>query len=215
MTIFKDIADSLDKLNDETVDLVKKALEEGEDPMKILEQGVIDGVQRCGDKFSKQEYFVPELIVAGELAQNCLKLIKPHLSIEKAPIKSTVVMATVQGDIHELGKNLVALMLELAGFQVIDLGVDVPPMTIIDKAIENDASVIALSSLMVTTMPAQKELMVYLKDRGLKELFKVIIGGAPTTQNWADRIGAEGWAEDAQQAVEVVTRLTSKGDEKR
>jgi methylmalonyl-CoA mutase cobalamin-binding domain/chain len=215
MTILKEIADSLEKLKDETVDLVKKALEEGEDPMKILEQGVVDGVLRCGDKFTKQEYFVPELIVAGELAQDCLKLIKPNLSIEKTPIKSTVVMATVQGDIHELGKNLVALMLELAGFRVIDLGVDVPPMTIIDKAVENDAGVIALSSLMVTTMPAQEELMVYLKDRGMRERFKIIVGGAPVTPKWADRIGADGWAEDAHQAVEVVTRLTLKGARER
>ena len=211
MSIFEDIADSLDKLRDETIDLVKAALDKGEDPLEIINQGIVPGVQRCGDKFTKQEYFVPELIVAGDLAKDCLKLAKPLISLDKVPTKAKVVIATVQGDIHELGKNLVALLLEMAGFIVIDLGVDVPPMTIIEKADENEAKVIGLSSLMVTTMPAQQEVIVYLKDTGMRERFKVILGGAPTTQDWADRIGADGWAEDAQQAVDLVAKLTSEG----
>ena len=211
MSIFEDIADSLEKLRDETIDIVKAALDKGEDPLEIINQGIVVGVQRCGDKFTKQEYFVPELIVAGDLAKDCLKLAKPLISLDKAPTKAKVVIATVQGDVHELGKNLVALLLEMAGFIVIDLGVDVPPMTIIEKADENEAKVIGLSSLMVTTMPAQKEVIVYLQDSGMRERFKVILGGAPTTQDWADRIGADGWAEDAQQAVDLVAKLTSEG----
>lgn len=211
MTVIEDIADSLDQLNDGTVDLVRRALAQGEDPLEIIDQGIIVGMRRCGDKLSAYEYGVPELMVAGELAQDCIRLVKPHLSSDRASSKSKVVIATVQGDIHELGKNLVALLLELAGHEVMDLGVDVAPMTIIDKAEQSGAQIIALSSLMVTTMAAQEEVITYLSDLGKRDRFRVIIGGAPTTQEWADKIGADGWAEDAQQAVELLARLEPKG----
>jgi 5-methyltetrahydrofolate--homocysteine methyltransferase len=207
MTILDQIAESLDRLDEGTIDLVRSALARGEDPLLIIDRGIVAGIRSCGDKLTAYEYGVPELLVAGELAQECIKVVRPYLDAGKAPAKATVVIATVQGDIHELGKNLVALLLELAGFTVVDLGVDVAPMTIIDKAEETGASVIALSSLMVTTMPAQKEVLIYLRDTGKRERFHVIVGGAPTTQNWADSIGADGWAVDAQATVELVQGL--------
>jgi len=212
MSIFEAVAEALDRLDEGTVGLVQEALDRGEDPLEIIDRGIVAGIRSCGDKLAAYEYGVPELLVAGELAQECIKVVRPYLDPSKAAAKATVVIATVQGDIHELGKNLVALLLELAGFAIVDLGVDVAPMTIIDKAEEAGASVIALSSLMVTTMPAQQEAITYLEDTGKRERFRVIVGGAPTSQSWADSIGADGWAADAQAAVALVEDLCGSGE---
>jgi len=209
--ILTDIADSLDRLDETTVDLVRAALAQGEDPVAIIQQGIVAGIRRCGEKLAAYEYGVPELMVAGEMAQECIEVVRPHLGAAGTPSKATVVMASVQGDIHELGKNLVALLLELEGYRVVDLGVDVPPMTIIDKAVDAGAEVIGLSSLMVTTMPAQQELITYLRDTGLRERFLVVVGGAPVSQEWADSIGADGWAPDGLTAVRLVERLVAGG----
>jgi methanogenic corrinoid protein MtbC1 len=206
-TILEKIAESLGQVDEETPDLVKKALADGEDPLSIIERGVVVGIRVCGQKLADYEYGIPELLVAGEIAQQCISLVKPHLPKDQSASKWKVVIATVQGDIHELGKNLVSLLLELDGREVVDLGVDVDPMTIIDRAQQTGSKVIALSSLMVTTMPAQRELLAYLDDLGKRDEFLVIVGGAPTTQEWADEIGADGWAEDAQGAVDLLVRL--------
>ena len=214
MTIFERIAASIDQLRDDTVDLVEKALDQGEDPLDIINRGIIIGMRTCGDKLSSYEYGVPELMVAGDLAQECMRLVKPHISADRAADRSKVIIATVQGDIHELGKNLVALLLELAGHEVVDLGVDIGPMAIIDRAEQDGARTIALSSLMVTTMPAQRELITYLSDLGKRDRFRVVVGGAPTSQEWADKIGADGWAADAQQAVELLARLERGTDDR-
>jgi methylmalonyl-CoA mutase cobalamin-binding domain/chain len=212
MSIFEEIAAALDRLDEGTVGLVREALDRGEDPLEIIDRGIVAGIRSCGDKLAAYEYGVPELLVAGEMAQECIKVVRPYLDPGRAAAKATVLIATVQGDVHELGKNLVALLLELAGFSVVDLGVDVAPTAIIDKAEETGAAVIALSSLMVTTMPAQQEVITYLKDTGKRGLFRVIIGGAPTSQAWADSIGADGWAADAQAAVELVEDLCRSGE---
>ena len=206
-TILEKIAESLGQLEEGTPNLVETALAEGEDPLGVIERGVVVGMRVCGQRLADYEYGIPELLVAGEIAQQCISLVKPHLPSDHSSSKWRVVIATVQGDIHELGKNLVSLLLELDGREVVDLGVDVDPMTIIDKAQQTGSKVIALSSLMVTTMPAQRELLTYLDDMGKREEFLVIVGGAPTTQEWADEIGADGWAEDAQGAVDLLARL--------
>ena len=201
------IADALDRLDPETVDLVREALDQGEPPLAVIEQGIVAGIRRCGDKLSAYEYGVPELLVAGELAQECVKVVRPFLGPGDVAKKATVVLATVQGDIHELGKNLVALLLELSGYGVVDLGVDVAPMAIVEKAEAVRAQAIGLSSLMVTTMPAQQEVITYLKDLGVREQYLVLVGGAPTSPEWADSIGADGWAPDAQTTVQVLDGL--------
>jgi methylmalonyl-CoA mutase cobalamin-binding domain/chain len=207
--VLEEVADALEELREDTVDVVQRALEHGADPLAIVERGIVLGIQRCGDKLAAYEYGVPELMVAGEIAEECIAVVRPHLSPEQAQGKGTVVIATVQGDIHELGKNLVALFLELAGYRVTDLGVDASPMAIIEAAAKAGADVIGLSSLMVTTMPAQQEVLTYLRDLGKREEFKVMIGGAPTTAEWAAKIGADGWAPDAQSAVRLVDRLVA------
>jgi methylmalonyl-CoA mutase cobalamin-binding domain/chain len=206
-TSIAQVADAIDRLDEEAIKLVAQALAAGEDPLALIESGIVTGVRKCGDKLAAYEYGVPELLVAGEIAQECVKVVRPYLDPARAASKATVVLASVQGDIHELGKNLVALLLELAGFSVVDLGVDVPPMAIIDAAEQRSASVIALSSLMVTTMAAQREVITYLRDTGKRDRFRVVIGGAPTTQEWAESIGADGWAPDAHAAVKLVERL--------
>jgi 5-methyltetrahydrofolate--homocysteine methyltransferase len=209
MSIFDEILQSVLELkSQETLDLVEQALDEGRDPVRILNEGVVPGVRQAGVKFENQEYFLPELMMVADLAEQCTALIKPHLSRDEKG-QATVLIATVQGDLHDLGKNLVALLLEMSGFAVIDLGVDVPTMDILDKAEANDVDVIALSALMATTLPVQQEVLSYLRDAGVRERYQVIIGGAPTTDDWAQAIGADGWAEDAPGAVRLVENLTS------
>ena len=205
------IADALERLDDTTVDLVRDALAGGGDPLAVIQQGIVVGIRRCGEKLAEYEYGVPELMVAGEIARDCIEVVRPHLDTAGTASKATVVVASVQGDVHELGKNLVALLLELEGYRVVDLGVDVPPMTIIDKAMEVGAALIGLSSLMVTTMPAQQELITYPRDTGLRDRFRVVVGGAPVSQEWADSIDADGWAPDALSAVRLVERLLAGG----
>lgn len=206
--LFDGIADALDRLDEEAAPRrVLEALEHGAEPLEIIDQGIIVGVRRCGEKLAAYEYGVPELLVAGDIAEQCVRLVRPHLHAGQSASKGTIVIATVQGDIHELGKNLVAFMLELSGYRVVDLGVDASPMAILQAAEKEQAQLIALSSLMVTTMPAQQELITLLRDAGKRDRYRVIIGGAPTNQAWADKIGADGWAGDAQDAVRMVECL--------
>jgi 5-methyltetrahydrofolate--homocysteine methyltransferase len=201
------IADALERLDPDTLRLVRDALEQGEAPLAVIERGIVVGINRCGDRLTAYEYGVPELLVAGELAQECVNVVRPFLEPGSVAKKATVVLATVQGDIHELGKNLVALLLDLSGYEVVDLGVDVAPMAIIERAEAAGADVIGLSSLMVTTMPAQQEVITYLKDLGVREDYLVLVGGAPTSQEWADSIGADGWAPDARTTVQMMEGL--------
>jgi len=205
----KEIAESIAKLeSDKAIEFVKNAIAQGKDPVEITNKGIVAGIKIIGDLFEKEEYFLPELIMGADIAKECIEILVPYMPSKKEGNKK-ILFASVQGDLHDLGKNLVALMCEMAGFVVIDLGIDVPSTTIIAKAIENKVNVIALSALMVTTMPVQREVIAYLEDAGIRSQYKVIIGGAPTTQDWANKIKADGWAEDAARAVKVIEGLIS------
>ncbi len=204
----QEIADAVEKLEeDKAVSLVTNALKEGSDPLEILQEGIVKGLRAVGDKFEKGDYFLLELQEGGDMADRLIPLVMEKMSPEQAQTKATVVMATVKGDLHDIGKNLVSLQLSLNGYKVHDLGINVPTMDIINKAKEVDADVIALSSLLMVTMPYQAEVMRYLGEMGLRDQFKVIIGGGPTTQEFADQIGADGWAPDAVKAVGVVDNM--------
>ncbi len=192
--------------------LARQALEQGIDPMTALNQGFVPGVNYVGEQFAAGEMFLPELVVAGEAMKAAVAVLEPEFARRGASreILGRVVIGTIEGDIHEIGKTLVATMLSASGFEVHDLGVDVPVMKFIEKAREVDADIIGISALLTTTMTRQKDVIEALEDSGLRARVKVMVGGAPVTQGWADEIGADGYSEDAVGSVNVARQLMGK-----
>jgi corrinoid protein of di/trimethylamine methyltransferase len=198
---------------DVTVSTTKEALAAGIEPMSIIREGLMPGMEVVGEKFSSGEYFLPDLIIAADGMQQAMELLEPELKLRQQTLESagTVVIGTVKGDIHEIGKSLVATMLSANGFKVIDLGVDVPTQKFVDKVKEIGADMVGLSALLTTTMTVQREVIQALTLAGIREKVKVIVGGAPVTRGWAKEIGADGFAEDAMGAVAVAKQLMGKG----
>lgn len=196
--IFEGILDGNAKL---VVEEVQKALDAGIGPAEILSQGMIAAMGEVGRLFEEGEYFVPEMLIAARAMQKGLEVLKPFLTDADVQSPGKVAIGTVKGDLHDIGKNLVAMMLEGAAFEVIDLGTDVSPERFIQAVRENGAQIIAMSALLTTTMPNMKNTIEALKEAGLRDKVKVMIGGAPVTQTYADQIGADGFAEDASRAV--------------
>ena len=189
---------------------VQKALDDGLSPAEILNQGMIEAMGEVGSLFEEGEYFVPEMLIAARAMQKGLEILKPHLTEVDVKSPGKVAIGTVKGDLHDIGKNLVAMMLEGAAFEVIDLGTDVSPERFIQAVKENGAQIVAMSALLTTTMPNMKNTIEALKEAGLREQVKVMIGGAPVTQSYADQIGADGFAEDASRAVAKAKNLLAE-----
>ncbi len=187
--------------------LVKAALEIDTAPEIVLDQGLIPGMSVVGDRFRDGEIFLPEVLIAARAMHAGLDILKPLLAASDAPRRGRVVIGTVRGDLHDIGKNLVAIMLEGAGFDVIDLGTDVAPDAFIDTAEAEGASVIAMSALLTTTMTEMQKVVNRLHERHLSTAHCTIVGGAPLTAAFAEKIGADAWAADAPSAVEEVVRL--------
>jgi corrinoid protein of di/trimethylamine methyltransferase len=185
--------------------LTQAEIDAGTDIETILNEGLISAMDDVGKKFSEGELFVPEMLMAAQAMKAGLAILKPHLASDSAANKGTVVIGTVKGDLHDIGKNLVAMMMEGAGFNVIDLGVDVDADKFVAAAKEHDANLVALSALLTTTMPAMEATVNAVKEAGLS--VKTIIGGAPVTQAYADQIGADGYSDDAPGAVELARSL--------
>lgn len=187
----------------------KEALEKKMDLNEVIEKGYVLGIQKAGDLWEKGEYFLPELISSAECMKSAMNILQPE--IEKAQIqtqsKGKVVIGTVEGDIHDIGKNLVSSMLSANGFEVYDLGADVKLEQFIEKAKEVDADFICLSALLTTTMLGQKKVVEILKEKGLSNRIKILVGGAPVNQKWADDIGADGYGENAMVAVKVAQQI--------
>ena len=194
---------------DETVALTEQALAAGLEPMKIVDEGLVPGMNVVGDKFQCGEYFLPHLIIAANGMQQALKVLEPELNAREQAVetKGTLVIGSVAGDIHEIGKSLVGTIFSANGFQVYDLGVDVPTETFVAKVQETGADLLGLSALLTTTMTVQREIIDALEEAGIRDQVKVILGGAPVSQEWADTIGADGYAEDAVGAVELAKGL--------
>jgi corrinoid protein of di/trimethylamine methyltransferase len=192
-----------------TVELTRQALAAGLEPMVIIREGLMPGMNRVGEYFATGEYFLPDLIIAADGMQQAMTLLEPELAKRQQRIESagTVVIGTVKGDIHEIGKSLVATMLSANGFKVHDLGVDVKPETFIAKVQETGAQLLGLSALLTTTMVAQREVIQALESAGLRSQVKVMVGGAPVTHSWSKEIGADAYAEDAMSAVQVARQL--------
>jgi len=191
------------------VALTRKALESGLQPLEIINQGLVAGMNIAGEKFARGEFFLPHLLIAAKGMQAAMELLEPELGARKQVHEAvgTVVIGTVQGDIHEIGKSLVGTMLSANGFKVFDLGVDVPSEDFVAKARETGADILGLSALLTTTMIGQREVIENLVQAGIRDQVKVIVGGAPVSQAWADEIGADAYAENAMDAVEVARRV--------
>ncbi len=202
----KDIAEAvvvMDRVK--VVELVKTEIAAGTEIDEILNAGLIDAMDIVGQKFSDGSLFVPEMLMAAKAMKAGLEELKPHLSAGAAVSRGTVIIGTVKGDLHDIGKNLVALMMEGAGMDVVDLGVDIDAEKFVKAAIEHNAGVVALSALLTTTMPTMETIVAAIKEAGIA--VKTIIGGAPVTAAFADQIGADGFSADAPGAVELTRKL--------
>ncbi len=208
MGLLEDISKAVEELEKGTaLSLVKKALDEGVNPPDIINSGIVPGLRGVGKKFEQEEYFLAELMMGGKVSQACIDLVQPYLPENDNANLGTVVIGAVEGDLHDIGYGLVATQLELNGFKVHKVGVNVPAMTFIDKAKELKADIIGLSAFLVTTIPNCYEVINYLTDMGIKDKYKVIIGGAETSQVKAKEMGADGWAPNAVEAVALCKKL--------
>ena len=208
--IYQKMAQSiLDGDTDAAVSLAKQSIEAGVDPLDAITKGFVMGVNQVGESFSCGQAFLPELVMAGEAMKAAVATLEPEMQRRgtSRQVFGKVVLATVEGDIHEIGKSLVGTMLGASGFQVYDLGVDVPAAKIIAKVKEVDADMVGLSALLTTTMVKQKEVIDELDKQGLRKKVKVMVGGAPVTRDWVQKIEADGYSEDAIGAVGLAKKL--------
>ncbi len=210
MAKYQELADSiLTGDNVKSKEVTKELVGKGIDPSEILNEGLIAGMEVVGRKFKANEMYIPEVLIAARAMHAAMDILKPLLSESGAPSKGTAVIGTVQGDLHDIGKNLVSMMLEGAGFNVVDIGVDIPPEKFVEAVNSNKANILGLSALLTTTMPAMKDVIDEVRKDGNAQSVKIIVGGAPVTQEYADSIGADGYAADASTAVEVSEKLLS------
>ena len=193
-----------------TVNLTRRALDDGIAAKVVLDEGIIPGLKKTGELFENGEYFLPELLISGEAASGALELLEPVLSAGNVPSQGKVAIGTVEGDIHNIGKNIVIMMLKGNGWEVTDLGVDVSAEEFCSAVKKGDFQILALSALLTMTMPNTVKTIESLKSAGLRGKIKIMVGGAPTTQEWADKIGADGYADDAPGAVRVAAALIAK-----
>ena len=188
-------------------EVTNAALEAKVDPNELVQKHMIPAMDEVGKRFEANEYFVPELLIAARAMKTSLEILTPHLTRAGVEATGRVVIGTVQGDLHDIGKNLVASMLEGGGFKVVDLGVDVPPEKFVEAAQEKDGTIVALSALLTTTMTMMKTVIEALQKAGIRNKTKVLIGGAPITQEFADEIGADGYSDNASAAVAMARKL--------
>jgi corrinoid protein of di/trimethylamine methyltransferase len=212
-------ADHFDKLKQSIIDqdedavlaAVDAALADGIGAKTIIDEGLLQGLNVIGQQFEDEEIFLPELMQSALAFQAAMTILEPKIKEEGAGAekKGTVVLGTVKGDLHSIGKNILKLLYETSGFEVYDLGIDVDLFAFINKAKEVNADIIAMSALLTTTLVGQRDVIDALKDAGDREKYKVLIGGGATTKEWADTIGADGWAATAYEAVTISTQLVS------
>ncbi|MBC3796805.1 corrinoid protein [Acetobacterium tundrae] len=194
---------------EETVALSKQVIAENLDAYEAIVNGLTVGMNQAGKLFDEEEYFVPELLICSDAMYAGLEILKPHIKTKDNEIKRKAVIGVIEGDTHDIGKNLVKIMLETGGFDVIDLGRDVAPATFVEKAKEEKAEFIVVSTLMTTTMEGMNEVIEILNEEDIRDDYKVLIGGGPISQGYADKIGADGYAENAAEAVKLANRLVA------
>jgi trimethylamine corrinoid protein len=209
---YKEISDGIVDLDKKKViRLANEAINNKMDLLKVIEKGFGEGIRRIGDLWEEGEFFLPELMLGGTIMQECMNILLPHLKSSKESYSlGRVVIATIEGDIHSIGKTIVATMLSANGFEVYDLGADIPAERIVEVAIEKKADVIGVSALLTTTMIGQKKVINILNNKGIREKFRIILGGAPVTKTWVEECGADGYAGSAIEAVKLVKNLLGK-----
>ena len=208
--IFNKLSDSVVDMDEEvTVAISKEVIAKNYDAFEAIDKGLSAGMEKAGKLFEEEEYFIPELLMCSDAMYAGLDILKPHLKIDKSEVKLKVVIGVVEGDTHDIGKNLVKIMLETSGFDVIDLGRDVPPSIFVERAKEENANIIAVSTLMTTTMDGMAEVIRILEKQNIREKFKIMIGGGPISQGFADRIGADGYSVNAAEAVRLARKLVT------
>jgi 5-methyltetrahydrofolate--homocysteine methyltransferase len=211
MSIIDDLRQSvIDGEMNVSQELVQKALAENMSPEQILKDGLISAMEEVGRRFECNEFYVPEMLISARAMKSGLALLRPHLTAANVEAVGKVIIGTVQGDLHDIGKNLVGMMLEGAGFEVIDLGADVSADKYVAAVKQHRPDLVACSALLTTTMPGMKSVILLLKDAGLRDQVKVIIGGAPVTDKYAADIGADGFAPDAASAASLAKQLILK-----
>lgn len=209
--LFKKLSEAVIAANSQAVvDAAKQVVEKGIDPVEAIENGLSKGAITVGEKFDKMEIFLTGLMMAADAMKAGMDVLLPHISKEKIVKKGTVISGTVKGDIHDIGKNILVALLRANGFDVYDLGVDVSTSKFIEEAEKVKAEIITLSALMSSTIGGQKDVIDYLKETGKRENFIVMVGGGPTTREWVEEIGADGWAETATEAVKLASELIEK-----
>ncbi len=209
---YGEISDAIVNLDkDKAIELANKAVDEKLNLLEVIEKGYGDGIRRIGDLWEEGEFFLPELMLGGNIMQESMDILLPSLKESgTSASQGVVVIATIEGDIHSIGKTIVGTMLSANGFDVYDLGADVPAEKIIETAIEKNADVIGVSALLTTTMFGQKKIIDILESRGIRDKFKVIIGGAPVTKEWTEKCKADGFSGSAVEAVKLVKNLLNK-----
>ncbi|MFW9937434.1 MAG: B12-binding domain-containing protein [Candidatus Thorarchaeota archaeon] len=209
---YKQISDAIVGLDKaKAIELANHALNEKMDLLKVIERGFGEGIRRIGDLWEEGEFFLPELMLGGTIMQESMEILLPHLKFSDDNFTlGKVVIATIEGDIHSIGKTIVATMLSANGFEVYDLGADIPAQKIVEVAIEKKVNIIGISALLTTTMIGQKKVIEILNAKGIRDDFKVILGGAPVTKTWVEECGADGYAGSAIEAVKLVKKLLGK-----
>ncbi|WP_136513191.1 corrinoid protein [Geomonas edaphica] len=211
--LFQRLSDAVVEMDeDESVAVANEVVERGIDAYRAIEQGLSAGMERAGQLFDEEEYFIPELLMCSDAMYAGMDVLKPHLRSDDVAEKRKVVIGVVEGDTHDIGKNLVKIMLETSGFAVTDLGRDIPPARFVETAKEIGADIIALSTLMTTTMEGMGAVVRQLSEEGIRDRFKVIVGGGPISQGFADRIGADGYAVNAADAIRLARALVAPAE---
>jgi corrinoid protein of di/trimethylamine methyltransferase len=209
--LYRELSDAVvDMDENETVSLSQKAVAGNYDAYEAIDKGLAGGMERAGKLFEDEEYFIPELLMCSDAMYAGLDVLKPHIVKNEQEVKRRVVIGVVEGDTHDIGKNLVKIMLETSGFEVVDLGRDVPPSSFVEKAKEIHADIIAISTLMTTTMEGMSQVIELLKSENIRKDYKVMIGGGPISQKFADKIGADGYSVNAAEAVRLARKLTER-----
>jgi Predicted cobalamin binding protein len=207
-TLHESLAKAVVEMDEDRVaEMCQTIVEIGADAYKAIEMGLSKGMEKAGRLFEKEEYFVPELLMCADAMNVGLEILTPHIKTQQSGSRRRIVIGVVEGDTHDIGKNLVRLMLGSAGFDVIDLGRDVPPEVFVQSAIEQGAQAILLSSLMTTTMERMRDVVALLEEKGIRSQYKVVVGGGPVSQRFADQIGADGYGANANEAVRLAKRL--------
>jgi len=209
--ILKGLSDAVVDMDlKQAVEFAQAAVTAGIDALEAIDSGLADGMQRAGELFEKEEYFIPELLICADAMNAGVEVLKPHIRVESQEEKIKIVLGVIEGDTHDIGKNLVKILIEAGGFKVIDLGRDVPIQKFVDTAIEEEADIIAVSTLMTTTMLGMPKIISLLKEKGVRDKFKVIVGGGPISQAFADKIGADGYSPNASDTLRLVKSLSKR-----